>query len=211
MFNKKDIKDALIPPKKVKEIPPTLLQNCKFLKSRYEILPLLPKNAVCGEVGVLAGDFSRKIINTCSPKRLHLIDVFNCDDYKEQNRFDASNNEVYIKAKFEQEISNSTVEVHKGLSWEVLSEFPNQYFDWIYIDAAHDYDSVVKDLREANRTLKEGGIIIMNDYIMFDHIARTDYGVVQATNEFMIENKFEMIYFAFHPQLFCDVAIRKAK
>ena len=49
----------------------------------------------------------------------------------------------------------------------------------------------------------------MNDYIMFDHKSKTDYGVVQATNEFMIENNYEMLFFAFHPQLFCDIAIRR--
>ena len=49
----------------------------------------------------------------------------------------------------------------------------------------------------------------MNDYIMYDHFTKEEYGVVQATNEFMLANNFEMLYFALHPEMFCDVLIKK--
>ena len=90
-----------------------------------------------------------------------------------------------------------------------MTAFNENYFDWIYIDAAHDYQSVKKDLFQAKRTIKENGLIIMNDYIMFDHFTKEKYGVVQATNEFMIENNYEMLYFALHQDMFCDVVLKK--
>jgi len=49
----------------------------------------------------------------------------------------------------------------------------------------------------------------MNDYIMYDHFTKEEYGVVPATNEFMMEHNFEMLYFALHPEMFCDVLIRR--
>lgn len=191
------------------ELPAIKLKNCQFLHNRYSILPKLKKSAVGAEIGVLGGDFSEAILKFCEPRELHLIDLFNCDDYAAKGRFTAGTNEKFIRSRFKEEIASDQIKVHKGYSWEKLSEFPDRFFDWLYIDAGHDYESVKKDLNEAGRVIKEDGIIIMNDYIMYDHISNIEYGVVQATNEFIMENRFEMIYFAFHPSLFCDVAIRK--
>ena len=136
-----------------------------------------------------------------------LADTFNSNDYPHENRFTKKNHEVYIKTKFI--ALENQVKVMKGLSWDTLATFPEHYFDWIYIDAAHDYDCVNKDLAQALRTLKPDGYIIMNDYIMYDHFTKEDYGVVQATNEFMIKNNFEMLYLTLHADMFCDVMIRK--
>lgn len=194
----------------VVELPAAKLKNCEFLHNRYSILEKLKRNAVAAEVGVLAGDFSEAIMKACKPRELHLIDYFNCPDYKERNRFSASENADFVQKRFSREIEEGNLKMHKGCSWKVLEQFPKDYFDWIYIDAGHDYESVRKDLEQANRLLKNDGMIIMNDYILYDHISHIPYGVVQATNEFIIANKFEMAYFAFHPQLFCDVAIKRS-
>lgn len=183
------------------------LNNCKVLPQRWHILQFLSKNSIGAEVGVLGGDWAEKIIKNVEPSKLVLIDTFCSNDYSDFNRFTKKNHEQYIKLKFE--ASASIMEMQKGLSWECLAKYPNEYFDWIYIDAAHDYDSVKKDLKEAYRTLKKDGLIIMNDYIMYDSFTKEDYGVVQATNEFMIENNFEMLFFALHPNMFCDVVIKK--
>jgi hypothetical protein len=47
----------------------------------------------------------------------------------------------------------------------------------------------------------------MNDYIMRD--LGGEYGVIHATNEFMIAENWEMIYFALEQNMFCDVVLRK--
>ncbi len=47
-------------PEKSAPIPQELLENCKVLSSRYDMLDRLPKNAVCCEVGTLKGDFAKK-------------------------------------------------------------------------------------------------------------------------------------------------------
>lgn len=195
----------------IPQIPERLMRNCRFFYNRYKFLPLLPKNAIVAEVGVLAGDFSRHILDVCQPKELHLIDIFNCDDYKQKNRFNAEGNFTFVNGLFQREIEKGEVNLHRGLSWEMMAKFPDNHFDWIYIDAAHDYASVKKDIEIAGQKLKEDGYLIMNDYIISDHHAGTMYGVVQATNEFMIENNYEMLYYAFHPELFCDVVIRKVQ
>ena len=183
------------------------VKNCTMLSDRFHILKHMPKNAVVAEVGVLGGDWSRHILEETSPEKLVLIDTFYSDDYAHLKRFNKGSHEQYIRAKFE--LAKEKVEVRKGLSWDELASFPNDHFDWMYIDAAHDYESVVRDLEQAHLKLKPNGYLVMNDYIMYDYYTAEPYGVVQATNEFMLENDFEMLYWALHPGLFCDVVIRK--
>lgn len=184
-----------------------MVSNCKVLVNRYEILQHLPKNAIGIEVGVLGGDWSQHLLEIVQPNELILADTYNANDYPHKNRFTKNNHEFYIKSKFE--ILGDKVKVMKGLSWDVLSVFPENYFDWMYIDASHDYKSVKKDLAECIRVLKPNGYLVMNDYIMYDHFAKEEYGVVQATNEFMLEHNFEMLFLALHPEMFCDVVLRK--
>jgi len=182
------------------------LQNCKMLPDRTAILEHLPKNGVGVEIGVLGGDWSEVLLQSLIPSSLSLIDTFYSKDYPHQKRFSKKTHEGFIRNRFE---GNEAVKIKKGLSWECMKLYPVNHFDWIYIDAAHDYNSVKKDLSEALRTLKSNGYIIMNDYIMYDHFTKEDYGVVHATNEFIIDNGFEMLFFALHPGMFCDVVIRK--
>jgi len=191
----------------VQRLKEEMVKNCTTLTDRYHILQFLPKNGIGAEVGVLGGDWSQHLIEVTQPTELVLADTFNSNDYAHKNRFTKSNHEFYIKSKFE--LFGDKVKIMKGLSWDILSAFPDDYFDWIYLDAAHDYESVKKDLAQCVRVLKKNGSLIMNDYIMYDHFTKEEYGVVQATNEFMHEHHFEMLYFALHPEMFCDVLIKR--
>jgi SAM-dependent methyltransferase len=189
------------------KLTPKMLGKAKLLANRHGVLEHLPKNGVGIEIGVLGGDWSQHLLDITQPKELTLADTFNSNDYPHKNRFVKKNHEFYIKTKFE--TFGEKVKVMKGLSWDTLATFPAHYFDWMYIDAAHDYECVKKDLKEAIRVLKPNGYLVMNDYIMYDHFTKEEYGVVQATNEFMVEHNFEMLFFALHPEMFCDVMIRK--
>ncbi|NTW31665.1 MAG: class I SAM-dependent methyltransferase [Bacteroidetes bacterium] len=183
------------------------LINCKILPNRYHILEYIPKNSIGVEIGVLGGDWSKHLLRVTQPKELVLIDTYYSDDYPQAKRFTKKTHEQYIRNEFKP--YDKQVKILKGLSWDSMATYNENYFDWIYIDAAHDYQSVKKDLFQAKRTIKETGLIIMNDYIMYDHFTKEKYGVVQATNEFMVENNYEMLFFALHPDMFCDVVIKK--
>lgn len=61
-------------------------------------------------------------------------------------------------------------------SLEAAKEFEDEYFDFIFIDAAHDYKSVKEDLKAWFPKLKKGGIFAGHDYDPF-------WGVYQAVNE----------------------------
>lgn len=187
------------------------LKNCQFSTDRYKALLNLPKNGKIAEVGVLGGDLSNWFLQNLDPVELHLIDLYNCADFPGRDRFTKRQHENFIHERFDTEIRSKQVYIKKGYSWDSLETYPSDYFDIIYIDAAHDYNSVRKDLEASGDKIKDEGYIVMNDYIMYDHLAMSKYGVVEATNEFCIKNDWEFLYYAFHPNLFCDVVLRKIK
>lgn len=61
---------------------------------------------------------------------------------------------------------------------EAADRFPDKYFDFIFIDAAHDYNSVNADLHKWYPKLKDNGIIAGHDY------ANYAPGVIKAVDEF---------------------------
>jgi hypothetical protein len=48
----------------------------KIIKTREEMISLLPKQIKIAELGVFKGDFSRILFETINPKSLYLVDVF---------------------------------------------------------------------------------------------------------------------------------------
>ena len=53
---------------------------------------------------------------------------------------------------------------HKKFSYEISNLFKDNSYDFIYIDADHKYESVIKDVELYLPKLKKGGIIGGHDY-----------------------------------------------
>ena len=56
------------------------------------------------------------------------------------------------------------VHIMRALSTEAAEKFPDEHFDWIYIDALHTRDAVVKDLRLWWPKLRPYGMISGDDF-----------------------------------------------
>lgn len=65
----------------------------------------------------------------------------------------------------------------RGFSHDVSQKFEDESLDMIFIDAAHDYTSVKRDLLAWYPKLKVGGILSGHDYSL------KFFGVVEAVNE----------------------------
>ena len=169
--------------------------NCKLVENRVKMLEYMPKNAVCAELGVLNGDYSASILEITAPEKLHLVDI------RPQSA------EVAAE-RFSEEISHGRVSLHLGDSAEFISSMPDNYFDWVYVDGDHSYEGVKRDLEAIRPKLKPGGFIALNDYTFFDPSGFSKFGIVEAANEFCIDNDFELIFFALQGRLYNDIAIR---
>jgi predicted O-methyltransferase YrrM len=176
------------------KIDQELLDNCKMLSSRYELLDYMPKQSVCMEVGTQYGHFAKSIMNRADPAKLHIIDI------------DLS---LFDKATFDSHITNKKVHLHEGDSSKVIKEFPENYFDWIYIDAQHSYEGFTKDLNASAKVVKENGFIVCNDYTVYSPPEVYPYGVLRGLNEFCMRHRWKMRFFALHSQGYHDVCIQK--
>lgn len=174
------------------------------LFERETLLEFLPKGARVAEIGVACGDFSAKILEVCRPKELHLI-----DPWEFQNRADylADTNNVSqaeqdlrfqaIEARFEREIAEKQVHLHRAYSVAAAERFADASFDWVYIDAMHTYEGLRDDLNAWAPKLKAEGLLIGDDFAENVLVARQHWGVVPAVKDFLKQSSFELLLLTF--------------
>ena len=178
------------------------INNLKVIENRNKLLEFLPANAVVAEVGVDIGDYSFQILKKSNPKKLHLIDCWATE------RYNSSKKESVLR-RFDKEIKNNLVEVNLGFSTEVLQTFDNNYFDWIYLDTDHTYNTTKNELQIASKKVKRNGFICGHDYYMGNWVAGYKYGVIEAVHEFCIENDWEILYLTIEQSIPPSYVIRK--
>ena len=127
---------------------------------RKFLLEMMPKNSVCAEIGVNQGQFTEEILEVVQPKKLHLIDPWAGEDH-------AGNYEA-VCDKFKDQTESGQVEIHREKSQCVYDHFPDQYFDWIYVDGSHNYKSVRRDLDFYYHKIKMYGFITGDDYLLME-------------------------------------------
>jgi predicted O-methyltransferase YrrM len=170
------------------------LERCVVVPHRSALLQRLPTGGRVAEVGTLHGDFSREILRIVRPRELHLID----------REITTEVEDLAAEPAFSRQ-----VRVHERDSVEALESFPDEYFDWIYLDARHDYEGVHRDTEAAQRKITRDGLLIFNDYTMWSYVEMEPYGVVQTVNELCIEHGWEIVFLALPSHLYCDVAVRR--
>lgn len=175
---------------KTGEIKIQFLEEAKLLPGREFTLDRLPKSMTVAEVGVAFGNFSEKILKRTRPEKFYVIDIFDehvdgCwgkDVFKEEKKTHLE----WYRNRFQSYIDSGIMENIKGKSWESLSTFPDNYFDFVYLDAAHDYD-------------------------MFDYIAGRFYGVIPVVHSLINETRSKVIFYCLSMYGSGDIVIRLNK
>jgi|688.fasta_scaffold107996_3 O-methyltransferase len=137
------------------------------VKNRDVLLGMLPKHIVCAEVGVLAGEYSGKILETLEPSELHLLDLFSgkvtSGDHNGENIREYDLDVEYARLR-ELYRANEAVHFKKGISYNTLKQFSDNSLDFIYIDCDHTFDGTFIELELAYHKLRNGGYLCGHDY-----------------------------------------------
>lgn len=172
-------------------------QRLKRRYSRDHVLDLVTPDSVCVEIGVWKGKFSRKLLSR-NPKMLHLVDPWKFfSEYGDRvyGRGDKEQNNQLRMDKIYQSVQDKyghldNVTLHRGTSEEIAPSFTTDYFDFVYIDANHDYEFVQQDLALFLSKTKQGGYIVGDDY---SYKRCPNGGPQRAVEEILTQNVVELV------------------
>ena len=157
----------------------------------------VPSNSIIGEVGVFKGEFA-KFLHSLNPQKLILFDLFQgvtVSGDQDGNNVQYANLDDEYKNISNWALTQQNIVLEKGDSSLMLFNYPNEFFDMIYLDGDHSYEGVKKDLEQAILKVKKGGWIMGHDYEMNMIKAQNTYtfGVKQAVDEFCIKYNQKII------------------
>jgi hypothetical protein len=190
------------------------VENAKLFADRYELIRGLARRnrrEVIAEIGVARGDFSEFLMDAFQPSKFVAFDTFKAHELPLVFGQDPR---VYFEDKshadfFRDRFADRPVMLEIGRSQTRLASYPDEHFDLIYIDGDHSFEGVREDAELGAKTLKADGVLVFNDYIMYDHLLDFPHGIVQVVNEMIVERGWEVIGFALQREMFCDIALTR--
>jgi hypothetical protein len=157
-------------------IIPIFMRNGSTVGLEDLIRDLTGNNLIMAEIGVYAGESTSIFAESGKFKTIHAVDPW-------KNGYDNSDpaSEAFDMNLVEQEFDSivqlyDPIIVKHNTSREAL-QLPNN-LDLVYIDASHQYDAIINDLKIYLPFIKKGGAISGHDYQ--DDRAET---VCRAVNE----------------------------
>jgi hypothetical protein len=163
---------------------------------REKFLERLPKHAVVAEIGVFRGEFSREIVRVAMPRELHLIDgwweLFG-ERFPDWGHY-TDGGRLGTKAAYEEAVAavdGAPATFHVGDDREILSRFPDAYFDWVYLDSSHDFDQTIEELQLLAPKVKPGGFIAGHDWT--EDPENPHHGVSRAVTQFCATSGWHVV------------------
>ena len=165
------------------EQPGTLLLPMQ----RDRLLRYLPSHARVAEIGVAKGHFSQQLRTICKPAFLALIDPWRHQDenvyYGDSNNAGQTDQDRRFEAvskKFSSTKPGRECRVLRMYSADAVREFPDNHFDWVFVDANHSYEACLEDLRLWAPKVKVDGFLCGHDFAAHASARAAKYGVVEA-------------------------------
>ncbi len=113
---------------------------------------------VGAEIGVLSGSYSAELCKQNPDLKLYCVDTWDLTP---------SRYEGYRERKYQQAVDTLkpyNCELVKAASLDAVKDFEDQSLDFVYIDANHTFDHIMRDLIEWSYKVKKGGIVSGHDY-----------------------------------------------
>lgn len=122
------------------------------------------------EIGVNQGLNAESILSELNVEKLYLIDPW---EYK---------NIKHYKSLLKKYKHESKIEIIKDFSMNVVERFDDNSLDFVYIDGAHDYDNVYKDVENWTLKVKKGGFVAGHDILNI-------MDVFNAVKDYCLQNR----------------------
>jgi hypothetical protein len=169
---------------------PTYATSTALLPSRAELPTLLNRRGLVGrgvEVGVKLGFYSDLLLSEWRGEHLTSVDPWLSDDperYVDSSNVDQEEQDAYYRVTVDRlKRFGARSSIWRTTSIEAAARISDASLDFVYIDARHDYGSVLEDLNAWFPKVRPGGVIAGHDYLD----GRLDeglYGVKSAVDEF---------------------------
>jgi hypothetical protein len=168
----------------------TYRSSIERVPARDELPALLNARGLLGrgaEIGVKLGRYSDELLSNWRGTELVSIDPWlaaDPDEYVDRSNVSQAEFEAYYQRACEllrRHGERSTV--WRMTSLEAAGRVPDRSFDFVYIDARHDYDSVTEDLEAWCGKVRPGGILAGHDYVDGD-LPQGAFYVKSAVDDF---------------------------
>lgn len=150
------------------------------------------------EIGCYMGESTALFAMSGMFKEIHAIDPHDGDEefnFWHAHGWDKIAEEFKINTRLWDYITH-----HKDYSYNIADKFEEDEYDMLYIDGAHDYQSVYDDIEAYLPKIKRGGLICGHDYMypsLDKDTMHVDWkesphpGVKQAVNELLGEPDYK--------------------
>lgn len=152
-----------------------------------------PENAHFVEVGSWKGASAAcmavEIINSGKKIKFDCVDTWRGSDEHSLNSIDQQE-ELYLTFLKNTEPVRNYITAYRTFSTKAAVLYKDESLDFVFIDAAHDYENVLADIKAWYPKVKRGGIIAGHDYNP-DSDTEGWVGVKKAVHEFFKTNEIQ--------------------
>ena len=154
------------------------------------------------EVGVLRGEFSRVVLAVWPGERLHLVDpwVPQAAGYVDVNNGTADVQDAALASTLANVAEHAgRVELVRDYSLRAAAGYADAFFDWVYLDADHRYESVAADIAAWWPKVRPGGVLAGHDFVFDGDFEGGRFGVMSAVLEFAAREGVQVVATFFEP------------
>lgn len=136
------------------------LNDGRVERAKY-VSSLISPGDIGVEIGVWQGAFAYHVLLQKEPSKLYLVDPW--EKYSQSGKTQLEMDKMYeqVCGYF---MPYENVEIVRLKSEDAVTMFPDDYFDYVYIDGVHSYAAVTRDLANYLPKVKVGGHLIGDDY-----------------------------------------------